>query len=159
MTLARGAQVAEYFFERDDEAPMPEPHTAVSARIHPPPPKQLRASAVSVPMAKSIEKAIAADPRQYYPKGMHPYKQLDPQAKRLAVPATERELAALKPPAVSAQPKPAKGCNRISSGIGNPLNEKPWPMPAISNGFDNVGDGAPWRQIAVAQNARKPWPL
>ena len=32
-------------------------------------------------------------------------------------------------------------------------------MPVISKGFDNVDDGAPWRQIAVAQNARKPWPM
>ena len=32
-------------------------------------------------------------------------------------------------------------------------------MPPISKGFDNVGDGAPWRSIAVGQYHRMAWPL
>ena len=32
-------------------------------------------------------------------------------------------------------------------------------MPAISEGFDNVGDGAVWRHIAVPQYHQMSWPL
>ena len=32
-------------------------------------------------------------------------------------------------------------------------------MPPISEGYDNVGDGARWRKIAVNQYYRKCWPL
>ena len=163
--LSRGySRAADYFFDSDDEVPMPKPHPAVSAQLlggkslHPPP-KQLRVSAVSSPMAKGIEKTITADPRQYYPKRMHPYRQLAPQAFRLPVPATVHELVAPQPPVVSAHPKPAKGCNRILLDRRSPLNEgAPWPKPRVSSGFDNVGDGAPWRSIAVAQYNKKPWP-
>ena len=34
-----------------------------------------------------------------------------------------------------------------------------WPMPPIAEGYDNVGDGAPWRSIAVGQYHRMSWPL
>lgn len=179
--LSRGyTRAADYLFDSDDEVPLPkpQPHPVVSARLlggtslHPPPPKQLRGSAVSAPMAKGIETAITADPGQCYPKPMHPYQQLAPQAFRLPVPATVHELGGPPPPAVSArpkpakgpavsaQPKPAKGSNRDDWGRLNPLNEgTPWSKPRISMGFDNVGDGAPWRQIAVSQYIRKPWPM
>ena len=155
-------RAAEYLWGSDDEAPMPKAHPIPKfqpagsaqmlgrASLHPPL-KQLRASAVSAPVGKGIEKAIAADPRLHQPA---------PQAFRLPVPATVHELVAPQPPVVSAHPKPAKGCNRILLGIRSPLNEgTPWPKPRVSNGFDNVGDGAPWRSIAVAQYNKKPWPM
>ena len=176
--LSRGyTRAAEYFFDSDDETPVPKPRTAASAlplgglSLHPPPPKQLGASAVSAPMPKGIEKASRRqpleDPRQYRPKRMHPYQQLAPPAVRLPVPAigcispTVHELVAPPPPVESApKPKPAKGCNRIYWDRRSHLNEgTPWPMPRISKGFDNVGDGALWRSIAVAQYNKKPWPM
>ena len=162
--LSRGyTRAADYLWDSDDEVPMPKAHPAVSARLlggtslHPPPPKQRRGSAVSAPMAKGIEKAITANPRQSYPKPMHEHKQPASQAFRLPEHATVHELVAPPPPVVSAQPKPAKGCYR--SGWGKPLRTgTPWPKPRISTGYDHVGDGAPWRQIAVAQSKKKLWP-
>ena len=178
--LSRGyTRAGEYLFDSDDEAPVPKPHTAASARplgglsLHPPPPKQLRPSAVSAPrpsavsapMPKGIEKAITAYPR-HYPKRGHPYHHRAPHV-RLPVPVigrispTVHELVAPPPPVESApKPKPAKGCNRIYWDGRDPLNEgTPWPLPKISKGFDNVGDGAPWRTIAVPQYNKKPWPM
>ena len=69
MKASRGfSRAASYLLGSDDEMPEPHPagpaHLCGSKSLHPPPPKQLQPSAVSVQMAKSIEKAIAADQRQ-----------------------------------------------------------------------------------------------
>ena len=159
--LSRGyTRAGDYLFDSDDEAPVPKPLPARpqlgGKSLHPPPHKQLwtaARSAASAPMAKSIEKAITGNSRQHCTARLHPYK-------HPAVSATVHELAAPPPPFVSvAKPKPAKGCNKIPPQLP-PLNSgTPWPMPPISKGFDNVGDGAPWRHIAVAQVHKKQWPM
>ena len=63
------------------------------------------------------------------------------------------------PAASASKPKPAKGCMRIPPHQDPVKPGRQWPMPPISEGYDNVGDGAPWRSIAVGQYHRMSWPL
>ena len=130
MQLQRGyTRASDYFFDSDDDVPLPKPHPVVSApllggtSLIMPPPQHRRGSAASAPMVTCTAKAIAADHGRStdvsapVAKGKHlqQYQQLAPQAFRPPVHATVHELAAPPPPAVSAQPKPAKGCNKYGT--------------------------------------------
>ena len=174
MQLQRGyTRASDYFFDSDDDVPLPKPHPVVSApllggtSLIVPPPQHRRGSAASAPMVTCTAKAIAADHRRStdvaapVANGNHlqQYQQLAPQTFRPPVHATVHELAAPPPPAVSAQPKPSKGCNKIPPTLKPLIEGTPWPLPEISNGYGDVGDHAPWRQIAVRQHGGKPWPM
>ena len=149
-----------YLFDSDDDAPMPKPHPGIPLSLHPPPPKQR----CQVESARSAESARVA---KHCTERLHPYEPAT-QRVRSTVPATVHELVAPPHPAVPAtkptrapaasasKSKPAKGCMRWQDPV---KPGTPWPKPPISKGFDNVGDGAPWRSIAVGQYHRMSWPL
>ena len=144
---------------------MPKPHLPLSR--HPPPTRQPVRSAESARIAEPARSAESARTAKHCTERLHPYEPAT-QRVRSAVPAVH-ELVAPPPavpvteptraPAASAsKPKPAKGCMRIPPHQDPVKPGTQWPMPPISEGFDNVGDGAPWRNIAVGQYARRKWP-
>ena len=153
-----------YLFDSDDEAPMPKPHLPLSR--HPPPTRQPVRSAESARIAEPARSAESARTAKHCTERLHPYEPAT-QRVRSAVPATVHALVAPPPrlpqppraPAASApQPKPAKGCMRMPPHQDLVMPGMQWHMPPISDGYDNVGDGAPWRNIAVGQYARRKWP-
>ena len=143
---------------------MPKPHPYPKPFCPPGPAR----SAESARTAEVIKEAGIAYRLRGSTGRLHPYTEQVPQR----ISSTVHELVAPPPPAVPAlkpkqaqpaasapKPKPAKGCMRIPPHYDPVKPGVTWAMPTISTGFDHVGDGARWRNIAVAAHSRMPWPL
>ena len=158
--ISRGyTRAADYLFDSDDDAPMPKPHLPLN--LHPPPPKQ-RCQVESARSAESARIAKHCTERLHLTNPLHNESAQPclPQCMNLLHHHPRLYQSPTRAPAASAsKPKPAKGCMRIPPHQDPVKPGRQWPMPPISEGVDNVGDGAPWRSIAVGQYHKMSWPL
>ena len=168
MVLARGyTRAGEFIFDSDDETPVPKPHpykAAIPQHVRSPP----RHYGCISPVKYSWDVSHGTIP---FPAGSAPLAGSAQMAKAAAKATSSIQLpirtghpptrvqasnAEVVPPPPPIQPTPAKGCRLHCPPTAAHL--LPFPRPPISKGYDHVGDGKLWRNIAVPQHGKNPWP-